>query len=195
MEHFRIPPEDETEEQRADFKRKEIERKNEALKKLKKKSKSDEEEVAEMETLINKLTENLSHYFINNQVDAAQKEIEILKTKWLMENHLIMDREMWAKLNRKVSLLDIDLGEQDLVMLADYEHLPYSKINPVLLAEKVGLKQIEADDIVPNYVYVMECLNLEAEDFAQAEAQAEAEIVEKVSDEATMKDSEENSQL
>ena len=182
MEHFRIPPEDETEEQRADFKRKEIERKNEALKKLKKKPKSDEEEVAEMETLINKLTENLSHYFINNQVDAAQKEIEILKTKWLMENHLIMDREMWAKLNRKVSLLDIDLGEQDLVMLADYEHLPYSKINPVLLAEKVGLKQIEADDIVPNYVYVMECLNLEAEDFAQAEAQAEAEIVEKVSD-------------
>lgn len=170
MEHFRIPPEDETEEQRADFKRKEIERKNEALKKLKKKPKSDEEEVAEMETLINKLTENLSHYFINNQVDAAQKEIEILKTKWLMENHLIMDREMWAKLNRKVSLLDIDLGEQDLVMLADYEHLPYSKINPVLLAEKVGLKQIEADDIVPNYVYVMECLNLEAEDFAQAEA-------------------------
>lgn len=170
MEQFRIPPEDETEEQRADFKRKEIERKNEALKKVKKKPKTDEEEVAEMETLINKLTENLSHYFINNQVDAAQKEIEILKTKWLMENHLVMDREMWAKLNRKVSLLDIDLGEQDLVMLADYEHLPYAKINPVLLAEKVGLKQIEADDIVPTYVYVMECLNLEAEDFAQAEA-------------------------
>jgi hypothetical protein len=67
-------------------------------------------------------------------------------------------------------LLDIDLSEQDLVMLADYEHLPYAKINPVLLAEKVGLKQIEADDIVPNYVYVMESLNLEAEDFAHAEA-------------------------
>ena len=87
MEHFRIPPEDETEEQRADFKRKEIERKNEALKKLKKKPKSDEEEVAEMETLINKLTENLSHYFINNQVDAAQKEIEILK---LTKSHLVV---------------------------------------------------------------------------------------------------------
>lgn len=111
MELFKIPAEDETEEQRADFKRKEKERNIEALKKLKKKPRTDEEEAAELETLITKLSENLSHYFINNQVDAAQKEIEILKTKWLMENHLVMDRQMWAKLNRKVSLLDIDLSE------------------------------------------------------------------------------------
>lgn len=79
-------------------------------------------------------------------------------------------------------------------MLADYEHLPYAKINPVLLAEKVGMKQIEGDDIAPNYVYVMESLNLGAEDFAHAEALAEADIVEKVSEDATVKESEENSQ-
>ena len=78
-----------------------------------------------MESLIIKVAENLSNSFISNQVDGAQKEIEILKTKWLMENHLVMNDKMWAKLNRKVSLLDIDLGEQDQVMLAKYEHLPF----------------------------------------------------------------------
>ena len=67
-------------------------------------------------------------------MDAAQKEIEIVKTKWLMENHLRMDAQMWANLNLKVSVLDVDLAEQDLVMLAQYESLPYQKVNPVLLA-------------------------------------------------------------
>lgn len=48
IEYLRIPPEDESDEQRADFKKKEKERISEALKKAKKKPKTDEEDAADM---------------------------------------------------------------------------------------------------------------------------------------------------
>lgn len=38
-----------------------------------------------------------------------------------MENHQKMDAKMWENLNLKVSVLDVDLAEQDLVMLSQYE--------------------------------------------------------------------------
>ena len=66
IEVFRVPADDETEEQRAEFKKKEIERKNEALKKSKKKPKTEDEEIQELDNLINKVSDHLSHNFINN---------------------------------------------------------------------------------------------------------------------------------
>jgi hypothetical protein len=41
---------------------------------------------------------------------------------------------MWNSLNLKQSVLDIDLAEQDLVMLQQFESLPHQKVNPILLA-------------------------------------------------------------
>lgn len=100
-----------------------------------------------------------------------------MKTKWLMENHLRMDAQMWANLNLKVSVLDVDLAEQDLVMLAQYESLPYQKVNPVLLAKKIGQNPMMPDDIVPSYVFVLESLQLEQADGTQAEGEGDDDQV------------------
>ena len=70
LECFRIPPDDETEEQRAELKKREKEKQLEALKKSKKKPKTEEEEAAEMQSLINRLTENLTNKLLG-QMDAA----------------------------------------------------------------------------------------------------------------------------
>jgi hypothetical protein len=101
---------------RAAEKKKEKERQTEALKKLKKKPKTDEEEAQDLLQLVSKVGEHLTGSLFN-QIDAAQKEIEIVKTKWLMENHLCMDAQMWNSLNLKQSILDVDLADQDLIML------------------------------------------------------------------------------
>lgn len=38
-----------------------------------------------------------------------------------MENHLKMDAEMFDSLNRKVSVLDIDVGELEVVLRTDLD--------------------------------------------------------------------------
>ena len=53
----------------------------------------------------------------------------MLKTEWMMDNHLIMDANMFDQLNRKVSILDIDVGEQDLILRADLD-VPLSQFIP-----------------------------------------------------------------
>lgn len=45
------------------------------------------------------------------EIDKMEFEIELLKTEWLMENNLNMDEKMFEKLNRKVSVLDVDISE------------------------------------------------------------------------------------
>lgn len=46
-------------------------------------------------------------------------EIELVKTEWLMDNHLTMDKSRFDILNRKVSVLDIDISEQEVIYRAD----------------------------------------------------------------------------
>lgn len=70
IEFFRIPPEDETEEQRLDFKKKEKDRVSEALKKAKKKPKTDEEDAQDMAALVQKITDHMTQKLLG-QMDAA----------------------------------------------------------------------------------------------------------------------------
>ena len=60
----------------------------------------------------------------------VEREIEIVKTKWLMDNHITMDRETFDTLNRKVSILDIDSAEQEVILRADLD-VPMSQFVPM----------------------------------------------------------------
>jgi hypothetical protein len=95
--------------------------KAEALKKHKKKPKPEEEELAELAEMKYSVTENLAQDFTKNRVEKAEKSISLLNTEWTMENHLTMDSDMFDQLNRKVSVLDIDIGEMDVVCRADLD--------------------------------------------------------------------------
>ena len=76
-----------------------------------KKPKTEEEEAAELEEHKNKVAECLSKNLIATRIDRSEHKIQLLTTEFLMENHLKMDYDMFEKLNRKVSVLDIDIGE------------------------------------------------------------------------------------
>lgn len=54
-------------------------------------------------------------------MDKCEHEIEILKTEWLMENNLSMNAAAFEKLNRKVSILDIDIADLEVVLRADLD--------------------------------------------------------------------------
>ena len=53
----------------------------------------------------------MSGEMIANEPERVEKEIAIVRTKWLMDNHITMNEETFDTLNRKVSILDIDLAE------------------------------------------------------------------------------------
>jgi len=46
-----------------------------------------------------------------------------------MDNHITMDSNMFDQLNRKVSIQDIDVGEQDLILRLDLD-VPLSQYIP-----------------------------------------------------------------
>lgn len=53
----------------------------------------------------------LSQNLVKTRIDRAEKQISLLKTDWLMENHLKIDESLFDQYNRKVSVLDIDIAE------------------------------------------------------------------------------------
>jgi hypothetical protein len=63
----------------------------------------------------------LTTQYTDIEVDKCEHAIEISKTEWLMENHLKMDAEMFDTLNRKVSILDIDVAELEVVLRTDLD--------------------------------------------------------------------------
>ena len=67
------------------------------------------------------VTESLNTDFTKSRVEKAEKSISLLQTEWTMENHLTMDTDMFDQLNRKMSVLDIDIGEMDIVTRADLD--------------------------------------------------------------------------
>lgn len=44
-----------------------------------------------MEELKNRVSVALSQLLAEQKAEKAESEVEIVKTKWLMENHLVMD--------------------------------------------------------------------------------------------------------
>ena len=121
VETFRVPAEDETEEQLAEFQAQLAAKKAEHAKKNKKKPKTEEEEAKEIEEVNAKVTEWLALEMAQNEADRCEQQIEIVKTKWLMDNHIPMDEAVFDQLNRKMSILDIDIGEQDILLRMDLD--------------------------------------------------------------------------
>lgn len=75
------------------------------------------------------------------RIVVAEKEIELLKTRWLMQNHIRMDAEQYDCINRKLSIYDIELGSKDIVLRLDLDialskFVPPVKVNELLSAGK-----------------------------------------------------------
>ena len=64
-----------------------------------------------------------------------------------MDNHLVMDDVMFDKLNRKVSVLDIDISEQEVILRADLDVplSPYVPLPPIEEQFKVLLEAQQAE--------------------------------------------------
>merc|ERR1712060_287708 len=95
--------------------------KQESMKKLKKKPKTEEEEAKELEELNAKVTEEMTKTLINEETEVVEREIEFVKTKWLMDNHITMDAERFDTLNRKKSIMDVDIADQEVILRVDLD--------------------------------------------------------------------------
>lgn len=58
---------------------------------------------------------------MNNRLTKIGKEIDILHTKWLMENHEAMDRKKYDDLYHLESVLDIDVAGKDIIVRLDLD--------------------------------------------------------------------------
>ena len=130
IDTFRVPAEDETEEQRTEMLKSASLIKQESLKKMKKKPKTEEEEAKELEDINSKVMETMASTLVNEEVDNVEREIELVKTEWLMDNHKIMNEETFDCLNRKVSIMDIDFAEQEIILRADLD-IPLNPFTPM----------------------------------------------------------------
>lgn len=99
------------------------------LKKTKKKPKSEEEELKDLEDLKNKVCHNMTNIMIDHKLDKSENDVELARTKWLMDNHLKMDENMYDELNRKESILDINISGKDLILRLDLD-VPLSPYTP-----------------------------------------------------------------
>ena len=72
----------------------------------------------------------MSTTLVKEEVEKVERDIEIVKTKWLMDNHLEMNEETFDCLNRKVSILDIDSAEQEIILRTDLD-IPLSPFIPM----------------------------------------------------------------
>lgn len=140
---FEEVPEEQTEEEAAAALAELQNRKAEALKKTKAKPKTEEEEAAELEQVIAKTSEELGKILSTDNGDtdvvkAAEKEIELIKTRWIMENHTKMDADQYDCINRKLSVYDIELGAKDVVLRLDLD-IPLSKFTPPVKQANEGI--------------------------------------------------------
>jgi hypothetical protein len=101
---FEVPSDDLTEEEMEALYSQKAIRRADNIKKNKKKPKSDEEEKAELEDQKCRVAEVLVQNMIKSRIDRAEKKIQLLKTEWMMDNHMTMDSNMFDQLNRKVSI-------------------------------------------------------------------------------------------
>lgn len=82
------------------------------------------------------------------EIDRCESEIDMLKTEWLMENHLKMDADAFEKLNRKMSILDMEIGELDVVLRMDLDVplTPFVALQPLEdeFKELLEMQELEA---------------------------------------------------
>lgn len=87
----------------------------------KKKPKTDEEELQEAEEIKQKTMTGLKNELLSNRLTKVGREIDILRTKWLMENHEKMDRKKYDDLLHLESVLDIDVAGKDIIVRLDLD--------------------------------------------------------------------------
>lgn len=104
--------------------------KQESFKKSKKKPKTEEEEAKELEDIQAKVVEVMHGILVKDETETVEREIEIVKTKWLMDNHVEMNDETFDTLNRKVSILDIDIADKEVILRADID-VPLNPFTPM----------------------------------------------------------------
>lgn len=72
------------------------------------------------------------------RIKNSESEIDAMKYKWLMKNHLKMDANRYDEINRKLSIYDIELGARDIILRLDLD-IPLSKfVEPLKVSEVVG---------------------------------------------------------
>ena len=72
------------------------------------------------------------------RIKNSENEIDAMKYKWLMQNHLKMDSNRYDEINRKLSIYDIELGARDIILRLDLD-IPLSKfVEPPKINEIVG---------------------------------------------------------
>ena len=71
------------------------------------------EDVKNIQSLNQEDFSGQEHMVVNTEWGAFgdNGELDFIKTKWLMDNHITMNEETFDTLNRKVSILDIDFAE------------------------------------------------------------------------------------
>ena len=67
----------------------------ELLKKSKKKPKTIDEETNDRKEILNRVTTSMSTHFVDFEIDKCEAEIELLKTEWLMQNHIKMNADVF----------------------------------------------------------------------------------------------------
>ena len=126
---FIVPHENITEEEIKKMEEEKKAKKADWLKKTKKKPKTEEEENAELEELKHRVINGMKADLINNRVAKAEKDVEIIKTKWLMDNHIKMDAAQYDELYRLESVLDSDFSGKDVILRLDLD-VPLSPYVP-----------------------------------------------------------------
>lgn len=63
----------------------------------------------------------MTQALVQEETGKVEREIELVKTKWLMDNHKTMDTEAFDCLNRKVSIMDIDFGDKEIILRTDLD--------------------------------------------------------------------------
>lgn len=99
-----------------------------------------------MRELINRTSTSVGNNLCKNEakIKAAEQELEIIKTRSLMETHLRMDALQYDAINRKLSIYDIELGARDLIMRLDLD-VPLSKfVAPPKIQEVLSQGRSEA---------------------------------------------------
>jgi hypothetical protein len=93
-DEFEVISDDLTEEEVAELLSKKMLQRGNNIKKGKK-AKTEEEELQEKDELNTKIAEMLNANLVKTRIDRCEKEISLLKTDWLMANHLTIDKDLF----------------------------------------------------------------------------------------------------
>ena len=127
---FIVPAEGATHEELKKIEDERKAKKADWYKATKKKPKTDDEEAQEVEDIKARTAAALKQELLHHRLTKVGKEVEILRTKWLMDNHTPMDRAQYDDLYHLESVLDIDVTGKDLIVRLDLD-VPLSPYVPV----------------------------------------------------------------